>query len=54
MSSRELYIGNLDRDTKTHEIKDIFERYGNVSRCEVKFGLPGKIMRKIKRTNFLK
>ncbi|CAM2697368.1 unnamed protein product [Rotaria socialis] len=39
MSSKELYIGNLDPDTKSQEMKDIFEQYGKVNRCEVKFGV---------------
>ncbi|CAF2394507.1 unnamed protein product [Rotaria sp. Silwood2] len=39
MSSKELYIGNLDPDTKSQEIREIFEQYGNVNRCEVKFGI---------------
>ncbi|CAF3387124.1 unnamed protein product [Rotaria sp. Silwood1] len=39
MSSKELYIGNLDPDTKSQEIKEIFEQYGKVNRCEVKFGI---------------
>ncbi|CAF5015571.1 unnamed protein product, partial [Rotaria magnacalcarata] len=34
MSSKELYIGNLDPDTKSQEMKDIFEQYGKVNRCE--------------------
>ncbi|CAF0820777.1 unnamed protein product [Rotaria sordida] len=42
MSSKELYIGNLDPDTKSQEIREIFERYGNVNRCEVKFGISAR------------
>lgn len=41
MSSKELYIGNLDPSTKSQEIKEIFERYGSINRCEVKFGVSG-------------
>jgi RNA recognition motif-containing protein len=45
MPSKELYIGNIDPNTKPQEIKDLFEQYGNVNRCEVKFGGSGKIKR---------
>ncbi len=45
MPSKELYIGNIDRDTKPQEIREVFERYGNVNRCEVKFGDISKINR---------
>jgi RNA recognition motif-containing protein len=47
MPSKELYIGNIDPDTKSQEIRDIFEQYGDVNRCEVKFGGSGKIKRTI-------
>jgi RNA recognition motif-containing protein len=45
MVSKELYIGNIDPDTKPQEIREIFELYGNVNRCEVKFGGLSKIKR---------
>ncbi len=38
MPSKELYIGNVNPDTKPQEIREIFEVYGTVNRCEVKFG----------------
>jgi len=37
MPSSELYVGNLDPDTTTQELKEIFERYGSLLRCDVKF-----------------
>lgn len=46
MSSKELYIGNLDPDTKSQDIRDIFQPYGVLNRCEVKFGMSGKTPRK--------
>jgi hypothetical protein len=45
MPSKELYISNVDPDTKPQEIREIFELYGNVNRCEVKFGGISKIKR---------
>jgi RNA recognition motif-containing protein len=45
MPSKELYIGNIHPDTKSHEIREIFEKYGNVNRCEFKYGGSGKIER---------
>lgn len=38
MPSNELYIGNLDPDTRPQELRDVFDRYGSINRCEVKFG----------------
>ncbi|CAF0937592.1 unnamed protein product [Didymodactylos carnosus] len=38
MPSSELYVGNLDPNTTTQELKEIFGRYGGVVRCDVKFG----------------
>lgn len=38
MPSSELYIGNLDPDTRSQELRDVFDRYGSINRCEVKFG----------------
>ena len=48
MPSSELYVGNLDPETRSQEVKEIFERYGTVNRCEVKFGGSGKIKNNIK------
>ena len=45
MPSKELYIGNIDPDTKPQEIREIFELYGNINRCEVKLGGLSKIKR---------
>lgn len=42
MPSNELYIGNLDPDTRPQELRDVFDRYGSINRCEVKFGGSGK------------
>ena len=42
MPSSELYVGNLDPDTRSQELRDIFDRYGTINRCEVKFGGSGK------------
>lgn len=36
MQANELYIGNLDRNVKSEELKKIFQVYGNVIRSEVK------------------
>ncbi|CAF1006854.1 unnamed protein product [Adineta ricciae] len=38
--SRNLYVGNVHPDTESHELKEIFERYGEVERCQVRFGGP--------------
>lgn len=38
MPSKELYIGNINPDTKTQEIREIFQLYGNINRCDMKFG----------------
>ena len=40
--SRNLYVGNVHPDTESHELKEIFERYGEVERCQVRFGGPSK------------
>lgn len=41
MPSNELYVGNLDPDTRSQELREIFDRYGTINRCEVKFGGSG-------------
>jgi len=43
MASKELYIGNVDPDAKPQEIREIFELYGTVNRCELKMGGLSKI-----------
>ncbi|CAF0765419.1 unnamed protein product [Adineta steineri] len=40
MSSRNLYLGNIHPETQTHELRDIFKQYGELERCEVRFGGP--------------
>ena len=53
MPSSELYIGNLDPDTRSQELRDLFERYGNINRCEVKFGGSGTPSESRPRTSLL-
>ena len=36
MQSNELYIGNLDRNVNSEELRTIFQVYGNLTRSEVK------------------
>jgi hypothetical protein len=43
MPSSELYVGNLDADTRSQEVREMFEQYGTINRCEVKVGGSGKI-----------
>lgn len=43
MPSNELYVGNLDPETRSNELRTIFEQYGNINRCEVKSGGSSKI-----------
>jgi RNA recognition motif-containing protein len=38
MQSNELYVGNLDLNAKSEELREIFQLYGKINRCEVKFG----------------
>jgi RNA recognition motif-containing protein len=33
-----LYIGNLPSDMRTHELEDIFKKYGKITFCESKIG----------------
>lgn len=35
---RRLFVGRLDKSTRTRDIEDLFEAYGRLSRCEVKYG----------------
>ena len=38
MSSKELYIGNIEPKTKPEELKELFQIYGTVNRSEVIIG----------------
>ncbi|UJR34972.1 hypothetical protein I4U23_027751 [Adineta vaga] len=40
MASRNLYVGNVHPETQVHELKEIFQRHGELDRCEVRFGGP--------------
>jgi hypothetical protein len=42
MQSNELYIGNLDLNAKPEELREIFQLYGTINRCEVKVGNTSK------------
>ncbi len=53
MASRNLYVGNIHPETQTHEMREIFNRYGPLERCEVRFGGPGKMKRIILNINEL-
>ena len=35
---RKLFIGRLSRRTRNADVEDVFERYGRLSRCDVKYG----------------
>ncbi|XP_067929746.1 serine/arginine-rich splicing factor 7-like [Watersipora subatra] len=35
---RKLFIGRLSRRTRTADVEEVFERYGRLSRCDVKYG----------------
>ncbi len=45
MQSNELYVGNLDLNAKSEELREIFQLYGKINRCEVKFGDTSKRIR---------
>ncbi len=36
MSRAELYLGNLGRDVSERDVKDVFDKYGKILRCELK------------------
>lgn len=39
MSNRaQLFVGRLSRDVKVQDLEDIFERYGKLLRCDIKYG----------------
>ena len=35
---RRLFIGRLDKSTRQRDVEDLFEAYGRLDRCEVKYG----------------
>jgi len=35
---RRLFIGRLDKSTRQSDVEDLFEAYGRLDRCEVKYG----------------
>ena len=40
MSRREgqLFIGRLNRNTRVRDLEEVFETYGRLTRCDIKFG----------------
>ncbi|XP_064600467.1 serine/arginine-rich splicing factor 7-like [Liolophura sinensis] len=34
----QLFVGRLSKSTRTRDLEDIFERYGHLARCEIKYG----------------
>lgn len=36
---RKLFIGRLSRRTRSGDVEEVFERYGRLSRCDVKYGV---------------
>ena len=41
MAGREgkLFVGRLNKSTRARDLEDVFEPYGRLSRCEVKYGM---------------
>jgi RNA recognition motif-containing protein len=37
MPRNELFLGGLSRDTRRRDLEDIFERYGKLTRCDIKY-----------------
>lgn len=35
---RRLFIGRLDKSTRPKDVEDLFEAYGRLDRCELKYG----------------
>lgn len=33
-----LFIGRLNKNTRTRDLEEIFEAYGRIARCEIKYG----------------
>ena len=38
-----LFIGRLNKNTRTRDLEEIFEAYGRLSRCEIKYGGPKNV-----------
>ena len=34
-----LFVGRLAKDIRTKDLEEIFELYGRVSRCDIKYGM---------------
>ena len=34
----QLFIGRLSRNTRTRDLEEVFETYGRLSRCDIKYG----------------
>jgi RNA recognition motif-containing protein len=32
----ELFLGSLNKQTRRHDLEDIFSKYGRITRCEIK------------------
>ena len=33
-----LFIGRLSKSTRTRDLEEVFEPYGRITRCEIKYG----------------
>lgn len=33
-----LFVGRLSRNTRIRDLEDVFENYGRVVRCDIKYG----------------
>jgi len=36
---RKLFVGRLSRRTRVADVEDVFDRYGRLTRCDVKYGM---------------
>ena len=47
-----LFIGRLSKTTRTRDVEEVFEAYGRMTRCEVKYGKSNylRLLPKIKQT----
>ena len=34
----QLFIGRLNRNTRTRDLEEVFETYGRLTRCDIKYG----------------
>jgi len=34
----QLFIGRLSRNTRTRDLEEVFETYGRLTRCDIKYG----------------